>query len=425
MGVLDNNLLVADISLWDPCIDAGILKAGGVDTVIVKLGSGGVVDPMFYTNAKKVVDGGLHLHVYYWDDIIIDPSKQAQWAVAEIKKCGFPVEFMWTDMEQWWSNWLLHTQAVQGAIPYSEVPRPSAASLSGHFQTFMSVANGLIPAKVGTYTNWGFISSWALPMTSWIGKYPLWEPEYHNIPPSDLREKGYTCSWEELKAKWLPEVWPYPPTGTTTAMQVGYQWTGDAFKLPGVTNEVGRRMLLDLSLFKKTFMLANRTPIGSTSPIPGPAPVPAPVPGPAPVVPPVVSGVGKYVVTVNLLNIRKGPSSDTALVTQLVKNTVATVVSAKDGWALLNTGAYAFFSYLAPYIPVPVSKILGAYIVNAELLNIRLGAGTMFNFAGSPLPKNTAVNVVEVSGEWARLTTGVWCFLQYLMRAPWPTSQAS
>ena len=96
-----DTVLVIDVSLWDFFLNVPLLKEAGVKTVIVKIGSGGAVDPQFYKHAKAVVDGGLNLQVYYWDDPIIDPVHQAEWAVAEIKSPGSPIT---SSCGQTWSS---------------------------------------------------------------------------------------------------------------------------------------------------------------------------------------------------------------------------------------------------------------------------------------------------------------------------------
>ena len=143
-----------------------------------------------------------------------------------------------------------------------------------------------------------------------------------------------------------------------------------------------------------------------------------------PVLAPVVSVVGKYMVTVKLLNIRKGPSTDFDYAgTPLPLHTVVDVASFEGNWAKLTSGSYCYTSYMAPLVPGPIATITTPYVVTSAFLNIRQGPGADQPIAGNPMPKNTPVNVVETQGDWAKLTSGVWCYLPYMTRAPWPTSQ--
>lgn len=239
----------------------------------------------------------------------------------------------------------------------------------------------------------------------------LWTPQHSNLPPP----LGYECAWADLKANWLPKEWPATCPGTTPEKVVGYQFTGDAFKMDGVYDELGRKVQLDINLFRKSFMASIKDPMTS----PG-APDPVVLP-PAP-----VSDAGKYAVNVKLLNIRKGPGTSYDLAGEPIgQYTVVDVLEIKGDWARIPTGsltsAWCYLPYLTTTLPVDPAPVVVApvkYKVTAWLLNIRTGPGTQFAFAGLPLLKGSTVEVTMTLGDWALLTTGAWCFLGYLARLP-------
>jgi len=168
---------------------------------------------------------------------------------------------------------------------------------------------------------------------------------------------------------------------------VGYQFTGDAFVLPGVTDEYTRRMPLDVNLFRENFLMSIKEPINFAAPVV--------VPITPPVIDTSVSVVGKYIVTVSALNIRKGPGTSYDLAGPVLPNkTVVDVVSISGDWAKLVSGYYCFAPYLVTVTPRPVTG--EKYFVNCSALNIRTGPGVTYSFAGVAMLKNTVVSVVEV-----------------------------
>jgi hypothetical protein len=70
----------------------------------------------------------------------------------------------------------------------------------------------------------------------------------------------------------------------------------------------------------------------------------------------------------------------------------------------------------APTEELPAPTSLGNYMVIVHWLNVRKGPGVTYALAGSPLPKNTIVEVAEFQGNWAALIAGGWCYAPYLSK---------
>jgi GH25 family lysozyme M1 (1,4-beta-N-acetylmuramidase) len=408
--MIDNPRLVIDVSYWDDRLDVPLLKKAGVAAVIVKCGSGMRRDSKFVSHAQAVVDGGLLLMAYYWDDIISDPTAQARWVVEDINATGLPVKFIWADQEQWWTNWNAWLAARRNEIPYTAVPRASPSNISLHNRIFAEALNALYPQS-GVYSNYGFVTTWAPSIKEWIGNFTVWVAHYGKQPkiPIDI-------TWEQLQKEWIPNYKFLTPPGAKEERIVGHQFTGDAFRLPGVYNSLGHNVLLDVSIFSEEFL---KVISGGQTP-------PKPPTDPDPPVPP--AGAREYFVNVAALNVRKGPGTQFNVVGLLNKNTTVRVVEIQGNWAHLDNDAWVDAWVYAPYLtavaptpPVPpvtpvspVPPVHGReYYVNVPAVNVRKGPGTQFNVVGL-MKQNTKVRVVEIQGQWAHLDNDAWVYAPYL-----------
>jgi uncharacterized protein YgiM (DUF1202 family)/GH25 family lysozyme M1 (1,4-beta-N-acetylmuramidase) len=401
--MIDNPRLVIDVSHWDDRLDVPLLKKAGVAAVIVKCGQGMRRDPKFVSHGQAVVDGGLLLMAYYWDDIISDPTAQARWVVEDINATGLPVKFIWADQEQWWTNWSAWLAARKNEIPYTAVSRASPANISQHNRIFAEALNALYPQS-GVYSNYGFVTSWAAPIKEWIGNFTVWLAHYgrQSRTPIDI-------TWKQLQKEWIPDYKLLTPPGTKEERIVGHQFTGDAFRLPGVYDSYGRNMLLDVSIFSEKFL--NTISEGLVPPTPPVVPDP---PSPPP-------GASEYFVNVGALNVRKGPGTQFDIVGLLNENTMVRVIEIQGNWAHLDTDAWVYAPYLsavAPAPPVspvpPVPPVQGReYYVNVPAVNVRKGPGAQFNVVGV-IKQNTQVCVVEIQGNWAHLDNDTWVYVPYL-----------
>ncbi len=398
-----NPRLVVDVSHYDDHLDAQLLKNAGVAAVIVRSGSGMQRDPKFVAHGQAVVDAGLILMAYYWDDILCDPANQALWAIEDIASTGLPVKFIWADQEQWWTNWQAWLAARKNEIPYSAVPRASADNINQHNRLFAYILHNLYPQS-GIYSNYGFVTTWAPPVKEWLALYPLWVAHYGRQAKTSIN-----CTWEALKKEWLPNYPVLFPPGAKEEWVFGHQFTGDVFRLPGIYDAANHPMPTDVSMFSEEFLN-----VISAGHVP-----PKPPDNPGPDVPP--EGAPEYYVNVPALNVRSGPGTAYNIVGWLTKNTTVHVDRIQDQWAHLEGGdSWAWGPYLtpvgpiAPVVPPPViPKETAMYFVNVPAVNARNGPGTENDVVGK-LYKNAQVHVTEIQGEWALLDNGSWVFAAYL-----------
>jgi len=330
------------------------------------------------------------------------------WVMQEISSTGLPVKFIWADQEQWWTSWSAWSSARRGEIPYSAVPRGSPANISQHNRIFAGALQAIYPQS-GVYTNYGFVTTWASPVREWLGLFPLWVAHYGRQPKTPI-----DCTWEALQKEWLPNYPLLVPPGAKEEWIVGHQFTGDAFRLPGVSDASGHNMLLDVSIFSEKFLN-----VISTGQVP-----PKPPEDPNPPVPP--PGAPEYYVNVPILNVRDGPGTEFKIIGWLNRNTTVKVVEIQGNWAHLENGTWTYAPYLTPTTPLPPvppvdppidppqpPKDKQEFYVNVPAVNVRSGPGTEFNIVGK-LYQNTKVHVVENQGQWARLDNDTWVFAAYI-----------
>jgi uncharacterized protein YgiM (DUF1202 family) len=401
--MIDNPRLVIDISLYDERLDVPLLKEAGVAAVIVKCGQSMHRDPKFVSHGQAVVNGGLLLMAYYWDDLSNDPATQARWVVEDIHATGLPVKFIWADQEQWWTNWDAWRAARRNEIPYSAVPRESPDYISHHNRIFAEALNALYPQS-GVYSNYGFVTTWAEPIKEWLGLFPIWAAHYgrQSRTPIDI-------TWEQLQKEWIPDYKLLTPPGAKDERIVGHQFTGDTFRLPGVYDSLGHNVLLDVSIFSEKFL--NAVSDGQVPPKP-------PV-DPDPPVPP--AGARLYYFNVDGLYVRKGPGTQFDIAGLLNINTTVQVIEIQGNWAHLDNDTWVYAPYLSAVEPIPstppvppVPPVQGReYYVNVPAVNVRKGPGAQFDVAGL-LNKNTTVQVVEIQGNWAHLDNDTWVYAPYL-----------
>jgi hypothetical protein len=330
--------IVIDISKWQDHIKPDELE--GVEAVILKSGSGMNRDPKFEKHGTVLANAGIPLMAYHWDDIIVDPAGQAEWALEDIVNVGLPIKFLWADQEQSWTDWDEFHDAALSRIPWSSVKRASSKNISLHNSIFMKTLSAKAPKGLcGVYTNRGFTSSWANETKSWIGDYQLWVAHYGNHP-----KKRTEMTWTELKQKWLPDYKPALPEGADAQKLLGHQFTGDRCMLPGVYRNASEHSPLDVNVFDGAFIdqiktsnvLVKAKKTEENQP---------------PAWPDSLLNTDKgsiFIVNVDVLNIRKGPGTNFSVQGFLTKNQQVTVTERQGKWAKLESGGWVYASYLTP-----------------------------------------------------------------------------
>jgi hypothetical protein len=272
--------LVVDVSDWVDHLDTQKFIDGGVQSVIVgfyqdRSGPKPVLSKKSRQHAQAVAKSGLLLMAYLWDDIILDPVGQADWAAETLLVEGLPVKAIFGDQEQWWTNWSAYNnwRAHQKTVSVSTVPRASAANISWHNEKYMATLAGNIPdLPIGLYCNKNFIASYTNnQMDKWISKYLQWPSHYGRQPATATK-----MTWEQLKAQWLPNydiILSAAQAAMVPQMIVGHQFTGDACILPGSENALNQNMALDVSVFRQEFIDGLKGTVVQSTPATKPCPM--------------------------------------------------------------------------------------------------------------------------------------------------------
>jgi hypothetical protein len=329
MKIIDP-VLCPDISIYVDHINPQEFIDGGCESVVVGLypkyeNGKKVLDPISRKQCQDVAKSGMILQVYYWDDINLDPIAQADWLVQTIKTEGFPIKWVWSDQEQWWSDWNKWLSYRRREIPASQVPTATPANISSHNQVFMKRLYDQMPNS-GVYTNNGFVASWASPMNAWLPLYRSWPAQYGRQP-----SRATQMSWAEFRKNWMPTYDLILAPGQLPDKVAGHQVTGDVCILPGSYNYRNEPMALDVSVFSAKFLAE----ISNGSYIP-------PIPSQEP--PSVV--YLQYRVCYARINVRSKPDSLSTWVRYAVLNEVVSVVNISNGWAQLADNTYVYAAYL-------------------------------------------------------------------------------
>ena len=336
MRIIDP-ILAPDVSDWCDHINPKEFEDGGCGSVVVGL------YPAIDSNGKKVLStisrqhcvdvatkSKMVLQAYFWDDIILDPIRQADWVIQTIQTEGLPIKWIWIDQEQWWTDWTAWQQARGNLIPMSSVPKGSPANISSHFERFNREIHSQL-TQSGVYTNKGFVSSWAPGMDTWLPQYRSWVPHYGRQPKETTQ-----MTWAAFKENWLPNYEIILSMGQKPELVAGHQFTGDACILPGSYSRYNKMLTLDVNVFSKAFIDSIRGGVPNPEPEP-PAPPPPPQPPP---------GTVDYVVIYARVNVRASPSGDAVWVRYAVKDEVLHVVKIENNWAELFDGTYIFAAYI-------------------------------------------------------------------------------
>ncbi len=436
MKILDP-VLAPDVSIWCDHIHPNEFEDAGCVSVVVGLysvpGNQGekVLSPISRQQCMDVATkSSMVLQAYFWDDIILDPLKQADWLIQTIKSEGLPIKWVWVDQEQWWTNWTAWTQARAGKLPWSQVPTGSPANINSHNENFIRRLHDQIPQS-GVYTNRGFVTSWAPGMDRWLSQYHSWVPHFGRQPKESIQ-----MTWKQLKENWLPNYDISLSAGQKPELVAGHQFTGDSCKLPGSYSKDGGILVLDVSVFRKAFIDGIR----GTIPAPEPPPATPPTTSPPDVTPPVVTppttppGTVDYVVQFTRINVRSKPDSNSTWVRFAVKDEVVYVVKIENGWAQLSDGTYVFAGYISPKAgntptptpsptptpaptpsPIPQPATVD-YVVIYARINVRTrpdSNSTWVRFA----VKDEVLPVVKIENGWAQLLDGTYVFAGYIKKA--------
>jgi len=222
---------IADLSHWNTEPDFASMKAGGVETVILKASEGMAKDPAYDTRVIKALGAGLFVMPYHFFRSQIDGLAQADFHLDVIAG-------------------LLSVQ--QGTISWCDVETADGASNAtriariGDFLLTISASD----IAAGIYTSPALWNTLMSPTPAWISSYWQW-----------------VAAWTPASAPILPTGWDW---GRTILWQKGiynqHSWTAS---IPGTSPQVD---------YNASFVTVAQLKIIANipqSPVPPPQPPPA------------------------------------------------------------------------------------------------------------------------------------------------------
>ena len=239
--------LVIDISRWQVYVDYAALKTAGiVKGAVVKCSQGKSVDALFDTHALGFTEQNLPMAVYHWYDPYVDVKTQLDTIRSQISK--YPqINAVAIDVEQY--GW-----TISNLIPIKD-PLWLAINILSLVTGVMTLGVNVMiysrtllimekfkylvitdPANAAS-TNWLYRSD--LNLIKWMASYPF-------------GSAVITCTWEVLMSGWAPKIFS-PFIASTWPSSYRYfdawQWSGDKFVLPHITNANGGGTAIDLNYF--------------------------------------------------------------------------------------------------------------------------------------------------------------------------------
>lgn len=302
-------ILGIDISHWDEVVDFNLLRAMGVEFVIVKASQGTQADDRFAAHVAEASAAGMIVGSYHWSDPMVDDRLQAAYFVERLQDT--PVKFAMVDVEQHWQDWgEWARKAITQIIPPERIEENAKNVLEwveNHYPTIL-------------YSRVSFLKEFAPGVLSWCRQWPTNWAQY------PYRAGRVELGWEELLASNLPNP-PAPRLPVGSFDWQFWQFSGDKFLLPGITNQDGSRKAVDLDVFN-----GNREELlrwcGEEETVPDPI---------------VVKEEFKMRVGVPLLNIRTGPGVNYQDIGDLTGNQVVSVqsIGGADAWVEIEPGKWS------------------------------------------------------------------------------------
>lgn len=243
-------ILGVDVSHYDPAVDWPFLKTSGVEFCVVKASQGDyLADSTAANHLLNARAAGIICGAYHWVDPLRPVQAQVNFFLRQIQP--LKPDFICLDVEQYWSNWAAFPAKItkqsgwknrwegkKKANPIHQVVAPRQISESA--RRIAQILRQEYDAPLVIYTRVSFINEYARMMLDWLDDYPLWLAQY----PINTSGK-MTIPWETLKDDLLPALTrPLLPDGCS--IWTFWQFSGDCFRLPGMTN------LADLNLYNGT-----------------------------------------------------------------------------------------------------------------------------------------------------------------------------
>lgn len=239
-----------DVSHYDEKVDWPLLKQNGVEFAIVKLSQGNYYkDAVAAGHLNGAAGAGMVTGIYHWCDPIHEDENQVEYLLDCAQ--GLPFRMVCLDVEQYWADWSTWPKKPKPARK-KKGKKNTCGNLSAEriSQNARCMAAGLkarLPAgmPVVIYTRTSFILEYARPMLAWLPKYPVWLAQYPL-----LRGTPSTLDWSDLNQVLTTSFHPTLPPGCPA--WTFWQWSGDRFRLPGVSSHP------DLNIFAGSLEELNR-----------------------------------------------------------------------------------------------------------------------------------------------------------------------
>lgn len=225
-------ILGVDVSAWNSLQTPYTqLKANGVEFCVVK-GDQAASTSNHIALAKQA---GMIVGEYFWHDPTLSATAQAADFLTDC--AANKPDFVFLDVEQWWSDWNKWSQWIyQHTITQAQVPVMSAIAISNSAKTIMEQMTIGLQCPVGLYSAKWFIDGYAPGIATWLCDYPFWVASY-------ITEAVHTATWDEIKAG--------PPYGTNPTMPsrvaCWFMWQWSSHKKLPTTGET-----IDLNMFPGT-----------------------------------------------------------------------------------------------------------------------------------------------------------------------------
>lgn len=219
-------ILGIDVSKWNLALDWEKVKAGGVEFAFVKATQGNyTVDPLLREHVARAKAAGLLVGLYHWCDPLSGDTAQAQYFLDKTADLGLDVAV--ADVEQFWQDW---QEWSAGTITKYLAPERIAQNAHNVLEYWR--VRGKKPVL---YSRASFIHSFSMPITKWVGDYPLWMAHYPYAKGTII------ANWEDVRpgGKYAPGITsPNMPQGVKAAAWKFWQFSGDKFILPGVSGKL-------------------------------------------------------------------------------------------------------------------------------------------------------------------------------------------
>ena len=316
-----------DVSFWDAdptrlTTSAWNIIAPLLDFIIVRIGYGITYDSIALMHISRAKERGIPYAGYHW----VDPTKNLSSQIAKIIYRAKELEVcaLFTDFEQWWSDW---ASIEKGDYITPLKTKFTDVQLNNYYKNIFDNVKSGLTIPVGSYCAQWFMNDFAPSMKTWVQSTNYWEARYY---------RWYEPAWWAEQQKILGTNYPAIKLKELASKAILYN--GSIIRqFETATDAAGLPHNLDLDVMQSD---SEYYRIFKHTIIPPPPPPPLPPP-PATMLYRVTEG----------LNIRQQPSITSARTGGLYGGQIVSVSELVDTgtggiWAKLVIGGYCYAKYL-------------------------------------------------------------------------------